>query len=84
MKMSKSEDSSFTDEEDNRLTPGAEVASGVLSSNQNKIRKEIMQKKLIRKGQVFNLPITHIHRPPVDTKSGRRPLEITEPHKLHV
>ena len=43
-----------------------------------------MQKKLVRKGQVFNLPITHIHRSPVDAKSGRRPLEIREPHKLHV
>ena len=43
-----------------------------------------MQKKLVRKGQVFNLPITHIHQPPVDAKIGRHPLEIREPHKLHV
>ena len=42
-----------------------------------------MQKKLVRKGHVFNLPITHIHHPPVDDKVGRRPLEIREPHKLH-
>ena len=43
-----------------------------------------MQKKLVRKGHVFNLPITHIHRSPVDDKTGRRSLEIREPHKLHV
>ena len=60
--MSESEDSSSTEEEDNLSTPGAELASGVLSSYQNKIRREIMQKKLVRKGQVFNLPITNIHR----------------------
>ena len=42
-----------------------------------------MQKKLVRKGQVFNLPITDIHRPLVDDKTGRRPLKIREPHKLH-
>ena len=83
-KMSESEDSSSTEEEDNRSTPGAELASGVLSSDQNKIRREIMQKKLVRKGQVFNLPITNIHRPPMDAKTGRRTLEIREPHKLHV
>ena len=43
-----------------------------------------MQKKLVGNGQVFNLPITHIHRPPVNDKTGRQPLEIREPHKLHV
>ena len=43
-----------------------------------------MQKKLVRKGQVFNLPIIHIHHPHVNEKFGRRPLEIREPHKLHV
>ena len=83
-KMSELEDSSSTDEEDNHSTSGAELASGVLSSYQNKIRREIMQKKLVRKKQVFNLPITHIHRSLVDAKSGRRPLEIIEPHKVHV
>ena len=43
-----------------------------------------MQKKLVRKGQVFNLPITHIHRPPIDVNTRRRPLEIRGPHKVHV
>ena len=38
----------------------------------------------MRKGDVFNLPITHIHRPPVDVKIGRTPLEIREPHCVHV
>ena len=83
-KLSESEASSSTDDEEATTTPGAELSSGVLSSDQNKIRREIIQKKLVRKGQVFNLPITHIHRPPVDEKTGRRPLEIREPHKLHV
>ena len=43
-----------------------------------------MQQKLVRKGHVFNFPITHIHRPPVDVKTGRRQLEIREPHRMHV
>ena len=43
-----------------------------------------MHKKLVRKGQVFNLPITNIHRLPMDAKTRRRTLEIREPHKLHV
>ena len=38
----------------------------------------------MRKGQVFNLPITHIHRPHVDDKTRRRPLKIGEPHELHI
>ena len=38
----------------------------------------------MRKGQLFHLPITHIHRPPIDENIGRRPLEIREPHKLHI
>ena len=83
-KMSESEDSSSTEEEDHRSTLEAELASGILSSDQNKIRKEIMQKKFVRKGQVFNLPIISIHRLPMDAKTGRTKLEIREPHKLHV
>ena len=43
-----------------------------------------MQKKLVRKGQVFNLRITHIRRPLVDVNTRRRPLEIREPHRMHV
>ena len=43
-----------------------------------------MQLKLVRKAHVFNLPITHIHRPLVDVKTGRRSLEIREPHRMHV
>ena len=46
------EDSSSTEEEEHWSTPGAELALGALSSDQNKIRREIMQKKLVRKGQV--------------------------------
>ena len=83
-KLSESESSSSTDDEEARKTPGVELPSGVLYFDQNKIRREIKQKKLVWKGQVFNLPITHIHRPPIDEKSRCRPLEIREPHKLHV
>ena len=43
-----------------------------------------MQKNLVKKGQVFNLPITHIHRPLVDDKIGRLLVELRKPHKLHV
>ena len=83
--MSDSESSSSTEDEEDRSTPGAELASSVLSLEQNKIRRDLIHiKKLVRKRQVFNLPITHIHRPPVDENTGRRPLEIREPHKLHV
>ena len=64
--MSDSETSSSTEDDEARSTPGAELASGVLSSEQNKIRRDIIHTKLVRKGQVFNLPITHIHRPPLD------------------
>ena len=78
--MSNSDSSSSTKDEETRATPGAELASGVLSSEQNKIMRELMQRKLlVRKGHVFNLPITHIHRPLVDEKIGRRLLEIREP-----
>ena len=69
-KMSDSDSSSSTKDEDTKGTPGVELASGVLSSEQNKIRRELMQHKLVRKGQQFNLPITHIHRPPIDEKIG--------------
>ena len=83
-KQFESDSSSSTDGEEARTTPRAELSSGVLSSDKNKSRREIMQKKLVGNGQVFNLPITHIHRPPVNDKTGRQPLEIREPHKLHV
>ena len=83
-KMSESESSSSMDDEETRAQPGAELAFGVLSFELNKIRRELMQKKLMRKGQVFNLPLTHIHRPLVDVNAGRRQLEIREPHRMRV
>ena len=49
-KLSESDSSSSTDDEEARTTPGAELSFGVLSSDQNKIRRKIMQKKLVRKG----------------------------------
>ena len=47
---SESESSSSTDDEETRTTPGAKLAPGLLSSDQKNIRREIMQKKLVRKG----------------------------------
>ena len=66
------------------VPPGGHLSSGVLTSEQNKIRENIAKTKLVRKGQLFHLPICSIHRPPVDPESGRRPLEIREPHAVHV
>jgi hypothetical protein len=43
-----------------------------------------MKSKLVKKGHIFTLPITIINRPPFDPTTGRRPLEIREPHNLHV
>ena len=63
---------------------GGHLSSGMLTSEQNRIRENIAKKKLVRKGQLFHLPICSIHRPPVDPESGRRPLEIREPHAVHV
>ena len=77
--MSDSDSSSSGEDEETRATPSVELAFSVLSSEHNKIRREWMQRKLVRKGHVFNLPITHIHRPLVDEKIGRRLLEIREP-----
>ena len=56
-KMSDSDSSSSAKDE---VTTGAKLESGVLSSEKNYIRTELMQRKLVRKGHVFNLPITHI------------------------
>ena len=66
------------------VAPGGHLSSGVLSSEQNRIRENIAKNKLVRKGQLFHLPICSIHRPPVDPESGRSPLEIREPHAVHV
>ena len=60
-KMLESSSSRSTDDEAGRTTPGAELASGVLYLEKIYIRREIIQRKLVRKGHVFNLPITHIH-----------------------
>ena len=68
----------------NPATPRGDLSSGVLTLEQNKIRENIAKTKLVRKGQLFHLPICSIHRPPVDPESGRRPLEIREPHVVHV
>mgnify|MGYP006970532996 CR=1 FL=1 len=82
--MSEFESSSSIDGDETRATQGAELASRNLSSEQNKIRRELMQKKLVRNSKVFNFPITHIHRPLVDVNTGQRPLEIREAHRMHV
>ena len=78
----------FVEEEDDQqvdvVAPGGQLSSGVLTSEQNKIRENIVKTKLVRRGQLFHLPITSIQRPPIDPVTGRRPLEIREPHSVHV
>ena len=66
------------------VTPGGELSSGIVPSEQNAIRRQIIKSKLVKKGHIFTLPITLVNRPPVDPETGRRPLEIREPHNLHV
>ena len=66
------------------VAPGGQISSGVLTSEQNRIRENIARTKLVRKGQLFHLPICSIQRPPLDPVTGRRPLEIREPHAVHV
>ena len=60
------------------------MSSGILTSEQNRIRESILKKKLVHKGQLFHLPICPIQRPPIDLVIGRRPFEIREPHNVHV
>ena len=60
------------------------MPSGILTSEQNKIRENIVKTKLVHKGQLFHLPICSIQRPLVDPVTGRHPLEIQEPHSMHV
>jgi hypothetical protein len=89
-KQQKEESSSTSDESENNIlatevvTPGGELSSGIIASEQNTIRRQIMKSKLVKKGHIFTLPITIINRPPFDPTTGRRPLEIREPHNLHV
>ena len=66
------------------VAPRGQISSSVLTSEQNKIRENIGKTKLVRKGQLFHLPITSIQRPLIDPLMGRRPLEIREPHVVHV
>ena len=42
------------------VAKGGQISCCVLSSNQNKITKNIVKTKFIRKGQLFHLPITSI------------------------
>ena len=62
------------------IPPGGHISSGILTSEQNRIRENIVKTKLVRKGQLFHLPIFSIQRPPINPKTGRRALEIREPH----
>ena len=66
------------------VTPGGELSTGIIESEQNTIRRQIIKSKLVKKGHIFTLPITLVHRPPIDPATGRRPLEIREPHNMHV
>ena len=50
-RLSYSESSSFTEDDEARTTPKEELASRVLSSKQNKIRMKIIHRKLVWKGK---------------------------------
>ena len=91
IKKAQREESSASDSEDGEpmsntelVTPGGELSSGVVASEQNAIRRQIIKSKLVKRGHIFTLPITLVNRPPVCPATGRRPLEIREPHNLHV
>jgi hypothetical protein len=66
------------------ITPGGELSSGIIASEQNTIRWQIIKSKLVKNGHIFTLPITIIKWPLVDPSIGRRTLEISEHHNLHV
>ena len=66
------------------VTPGGELSSGIVASEQNTIHRQIMKSELAKKGHIFTFPITLINRPPVDPIIEQRPLAIREPHNMHV
>ena len=59
---------------------GGHIASGILTSKQNRIRENIVKTKLVHKGKLFHLLIYSIQGPPIDPETRRRALEIREPH----
>ena len=75
------------EEEDTQLEViplGGQIASRILTSEQNRIRENIAKTKLVYKGQLFHLPICSIQRSPIDPETGKRALEIRELHSMHV
>ena len=78
------EDEEEGDQEQEIVAPRGQISYGVLCFEQNWIRENIVKTKLVLKGQLFHLPIFSIHRPPIDPAIGRHPLEIREPHAMHV
>ena len=63
------------------IPPGS---SGILTSELNRIRENIVKTKLVHKGQLFHLPICFIQQPSIDPETWRQALEIREPHLVHV
>ena len=57
--------------------------SGIVSSNQNVLRENIKANKIVDVRN-FLIQTKQLHRPPMDPKIGRRPLEVRPPHGLHV
>ena len=60
------------------VAPGGHLSSRVMCSEQNRIKENIAKSKLVRKVQLFHLPICLIHMPLVDPELRRQPLEIRE------
>ena len=64
IKKTQREESSSTDDEENEdlperelVTPGGELLLGIVVSEQNTIRRQIIKSKLVKKGHIFTLPI---------------------------
>ena len=75
------------EEEDTELKvipPGGAHCIGYTHLRPKSDQRKIVKTKLVRKGQLFHLSISSIQRPPIDLVTGRRALEIREPHSVHV
>eukprot|EP00249_Psilotum_nudum_P025153 c29393_g2_i1 orf=3-398(-) len=70
-------------EEESRDAPGVDVGSGIVGTSQNVLREQIKSSRLVDT-RTFEIQVSRLHRPPIDPQTGRRPLEVREPHPLHV
>ncbi|KAJ7526019.1 hypothetical protein O6H91_17G078100 [Diphasiastrum complanatum] len=62
---------------------GAGLGIGALNSQQDLIRERIQNERLVS-SKTMELHIKQLERPLIDPVTGTRPLEVREPHDLHV